>query len=692
MVGRQGKHNNKSYNVKAAWRDDCKPLSENRLYCFFRTKISMPINVLVHATFDLTADRNSLVESDDNVFILNILCDLIADLGESLCVPGEASYKALEFLSPIGDFQQTLEWDGFSFRDSYYTKIAAKKVFPTVNNKYISFEDQPKFYTEKFAKFLRGAPAEHLLQHTSNSKISKFIHEIAKITNNSLEYEYEDIVSAVEFVLPDLSLDDRAALCLMFINKFSQKIKDPVPRFTLDENGNPVDSDTKLFFPPEKKNMKFPDLPKFANMFFLNKDLLQAFQNLPELENPSLNTLYEKLSPLKNINQYRLNDIIRFVKNALQNNPENTKNTFQTEFLSWLWQLYQQGYLKNDSTALPDSVAFPDCENIMRESSTLYLGANYHNFITENLYPGQTEKFAGKPAFLENEDPNEVKNFLRLLGVKEFPPLVKRKINLHTNEDYKKYLVDNMQLPLKIVGRYQDIYTTREEISNANFSSVEVTTIDGLDEILKTSPTKAILDWIDSDSDLKNALLGKYENSTSKGYICREEQRNYREILGEYLASYIRYVFATNKWIEIDGVRYAPYQCLLSEKIGTSFAPKLVTPDLKSFIPASKGNDISSLQKLLEELGAPSDYASLDTETFYTLLLELPLKDKEGKISRSIYRNLLNKKGLSKKLDESNPTYKKFLQAGKVYCKSTGQFEPIGEVKYLLENIRQCRQ
>ena len=126
VVGRQDKYKNKMYDVKAAWRDDCNPLSDNRLYCYFRTKIPMPINVLVHATLDLTADRNSLVESDDNVFILNILCDLIADLAESLCVSGEASYKALEFLSPIGDFQQTLEWDGFSFRDSYYTKIAAK--------------------------------------------------------------------------------------------------------------------------------------------------------------------------------------------------------------------------------------------------------------------------------------------------------------------------------------------------------------------------------------------------------------------------------------------------------------------------------------------------------------------------------------------------------------------------------------
>lgn len=295
---------------------------------------------------------------------------------------------------------------------------------------------------------------------------------------------------------------------------------------------------------------------------------------------------------------------------------------------------------------------------------------------------------------MENKDLNEVKNFLRLLGIRDFPQIVKRKIDLRPNENYKKYLIENIEVPLNTV-EYPETYNTKDEIENANFLSVEVSTIDGLDVILKTAPTRAIFEWIDSDSDLKNALLGKYENSTSKGYIYRRQQKCSRIIPGQYLASYIRYVFATSKWIEIDGLRYAPYQCLLSEKIGTSFAPKLVTPDLKGFIAAPKGNNnhfIRFLQELLEELGASPDYASLDTKTFYTLLLELPHKDKEGKISRSIYNNLLNKKGLSKKLDESNPTYKKFLQEGKVYCKSTGQFEPIGDVRYLLENISNALQ
>lgn len=342
---------------------------------------------------------------------------------------------------------------------------------------------------------------------------------------------------------------------------------------------------------------------------------------------------------------------------------------------------------------LPDSVVFPDRKGIMREVSLLYLGYEFGNSVTENLYPGQTKKFADKPTFLAKADINEVKNFLRILGIKEFPPIVKREIDLRNNEGYKKYLVDNMDLPLKTAGGgSQDSYNTVQEIKDARLSSVKVTAIDDLEEILTTSPTKSIFGWINTDSDLRKSLE-RYEDRTSEGRIRRGNQLNDRIIPGQHLPSYIRYVFATSKWIEIDRERYAPYQCLLSGKIGTSFAPQLANPDLEQFIDKSNSNsNLQIIHDLLVSLGAPSDYTNLNTETFYRLLFELPDKDKDGKISRAVYNNLLNKKGLIQKLDKDNLLYRKFLQEGKVYCKTTGQFEPVEEVRYLMENISNARQ
>lgn len=702
VVERQGLYHNKKYNVKVAYRNGFKALVDNRLYSYFRTKIPMPINALVHATLDLTADRNSLNESEDNAFILNALCDLIAELAEDLCVSPDVSYNALEILAPVGDFPPALNWSGFSFRDSYYAKIAAKNVFPTVNQTYISFEPQPKFYKENFAKFLRGNPAEHLLLHTSNTNIQEFLYELAKSTGQCLEYKYNKIVDAINFALPKLSIEYRAELWLLFTNKFSHIIKDNdiVPKFALDENEQIVNVDTRIFFPPE--NVQFPLPPKFAKIVFLNRALLKALQNLPELKNASLTTVYEKLSIFKNIHQYRLNEVIRFVNNYLQNESsrikkrnkkrKNHNNNHQVEFLIWLWKLYQSKYLKDDSTALPDSVVFPDRKGIMREASSLYLGYEFGNPVTENLYPGQTNKFAGKPTFLAKADINEVNNFLHILGIREFPIIVKREIDLRNNEDYKKYLVDNISLPLKTTGGGpQDSYNTPQEIKDARLSSVKVMAIDGLEEILTTSSTKSILGWISNDSNLRKSLE-KYEDRTSEGRIQRGNQWNDRIIPGQHLPSYLRYVFATSKWIEIDGARYSPDQCLLSGKIGTRFAPYLVNPNLEQFTGKSNcNNNLHFIHNILASLGAPSDYTNLNTETFYRLLLALPDKDKDGKISRAVY-NLLVKKGLSKKLDKDNLFYKKFIKEGKVYCKTTGKFEPVEEVRYLMENISNALQ
>lgn len=318
VVGRSGKYDDRSYNVKFACAQAYESLYENHLFSFFRTKITMPINALAHATLDLKSDRNTPVESETNAAIFNHLCDLIDDWAEGSCVSGATSYNVLEILAPKRDFPEGLKWHGFSFEDSYYRKIAAKKIFPTVNQEYISFYDNPKFYTEDFGRFLHGTHVKNLLCQTDATDIQNFLFELAKKTDKkSLEYEYEEFVEAINTSLEDLSLDARAAMWLMFIEKFGKKMKNPVPRFPLDEEGDPVDADTPLFFPPLQGFRKFPDPPKFAKFVFLNRDLLNSLQRLQG--GATLDTLYEKLRSFENIKRYEIKDIIWVVRTSIKN-------------------------------------------------------------------------------------------------------------------------------------------------------------------------------------------------------------------------------------------------------------------------------------------------------------------------------------------------------------------------------------
>lgn len=717
MATRVGKYEERNFNVKAAWTPDFKSLTENRLYCYFRTKIELPINVLAHATLDLSADRNSLIESKANFYILNRLCELLSDLAESNCKGGSPSYHALEMLSPHGVFPKTLEWCDFSFRKTYYAKLANKRIYPTVNGKYISFADRPKFYKENFAKYLCGPLVDNLLCYTDNSEIHELIQVLSKTNGQLLEYTYKDFVAAIDSRLSALSIMERADLWLMFINKYGNKIfcynfgnviKEPLPMFALDEEGKAVNSGTTIFFPPDNQSQEFPKPPKFAKLVFFNRDLLEALKSKSEIKNHSRSAIYDMLSPFKNIFQYNLNNIIRHVKSSLENKSskitnnnikasENIINDYQIEFLEWLWKLYKNNYLNadNNNNEILKSIKFPDRSGAWQEASKLYTGIDYGNEITEKIFASKTEMLAGKFDFLEEEDKSKVKKFLQLLGVNYFPPIKKIEIDLLKNEKLKYYLADNIKYPLRATAKSltDNLYNSPNDIMSAYFKSIKINSIENLDKILVSSPTNVILDWIGNDYDLKKALSCEYENDDSEGQIRSYSQGTFREIPGEHLPSYIRYIFSTSKWIEFEGVRYAPSQCLLLGKNGANFPPYLVSPDLNDFLDKSKSSKnltIGTLRELLINLGAHSDYSSLDTETFYTLLLMLPENDEGGRISRSIYK--IHKKGLAKGLDTSSSSYKKFQQKGKVFCKTTGNFEPISEVFYLKDNLSSILQ
>lgn len=163
-------------------------------------------------------------------------------------------------------------------------------------------------------------------------------------------------------------------------------------------------------------------------------------------------------------------------------------------------------------------------------------------------------------------------------------------------------------------------------------------------------------------------------------------QQNLRTLSGEQLASYVRFVFATSKWIEVEGDRYSPKQCLFASKIGSLFVPLVVAPDLDLYIENQnrKIAETTAVQDILERIGAASEYSDLDTETFYSLLLKLPEVDESGDISKAIYTSVLKSGGL-KVFDSKNSAYQQFLQSGKVFCKSSKSYISRKEAYYLTE-------
>ena len=682
VIFREGNYEKQKYGVTIAYKTDM-TVKPDVLYSYFKTKVQFPVPALVHATFDLNADRNHLSETDANKLILKVICNTLVELA-LLTATECVNYAPLALLSTIGEFPADLSWEDFNIRDYYYDAIAEKKVLPTVNGEYISFNESPRFYESTIADYLSGDSFGKLMPHTDNITVSKMVKAIAKYRSVSLRYVYIDIVNGINSILGAVSINTRAALWLDFIKEYGNEVvPHKKPLFVLDTKGKNVDDDIQVFLPSEGASFSSP--PDFTRIVFLNRELVTALRELRGKDS-SLRSLAIELSKF-NVREYNLANIINTVISKLRNREhqgsKKTRGCYE-DTLEWLWKLWNANVLKNEMPAV-NAVPLLNRKGTAKNASELFFGKDFGNEITEDLFGGNGELFVAHPrriALSETTKPRYVE-FLSSLGVAYYPR--KKSIQLRpVPEGYKELIYQSIKkYPLLAEdNRYQNL----QEFRSAYFGYVMVTGIEQIAEILLKASTKSIIDWIRNDDALRQ-LLADYEHSSSQGYVYNNYQQKYRAFAGDQIASYLRYVFATSKWIEVDGQRYSPKQCIFVSKIGSDFSPLLVAPDLGLFVnnQHKKIAETTAIQDILERIGAAADYSELDTETFYSLLLRLPEVDTDGDISKSLYTSVLRAGGLQQKLNTKSQAYRQFMQTGKVYCKSSKAYEDLHSVYYLTE-------
>lgn len=681
ILSREGNFVKQRYGVMVAYKEDMSAVPDV-LYSYFKTKVQFPVHALVHATFDLNADRNHLDETEANKHILKVICDTLVNLAlltTSECV----NYAPLSLLSTIKDFPNDLSWDDFSINDYYLDAVAASNVFPTVDNKYISFAENPKFYDSNIADLLSGDAFPTLMPPTDNTAIRTMLKAIAKHRKVSMRYPYDEITTGINTILPSLQIRERAALWLAFINEYKNDITlENKPHFVLDSIGNVVTDDQQVFFPAE--NIEFSSPPDFTKIVLMNKDLVGALRDLQGKES-TLRSLATELSKF-NVREYNLPNIINAVISRLRGRvyqtSKKTRGCYE-ETIEWLWKLWKANVLKNEMSALT-TIPLINRKGEVKNANELYFGKEFGNEVTENLFYSSDDLFVSIPKRITlNELTNQqYVEFLSTLGVAHFPRKTKEIIR-PISYAYRELIYTSIKkYPLLA---WDNCYHNEQEFRNTTLGYVEVATVEHLDEILRKATTKSIIEWIRQDESLRQ-LLSDYEPGTSRAYVIDTYQQKYRVISGEQLASYLSFAFATSKWIEVEGIRYSPKQCLFVSKIGTTFAPIIVAPNLDLLIDNHnrRNSETNAVQGILEQIGCASDYSDLDTETLYSLLLVIPEADDGGEISKALYISILKSGGL-RSFNSDNAKYQEFLQSGKVYCKSSKTYAAIKDVHYLNE-------
>lgn len=675
-----GEHDGKRYEICVAYTDDLN-MNSDVIYSYFKTDIEFPLPILVHGTFDLTADRNHLIKNETNKFVLAELCSLIIAAAKDISI-SSVDYSPLKLLALINDFPKELEW--FDFQKHYINTVASSAILPTVNGIYISFVDSPKYYVNNLADYLGGVDFEKLLLYTDEKHIQNFIKKVALEKRVVLKYDYLNITIAINKILNKFTMEKRSYCAVAFLKEYNGLMEKSVPSFLIDMYNLTVRKDQIVYLQPESQTEEFSQPPEFTKIGYLHADMRKAFSEVL-----GLNQARDIAAQLEiyNIKEYNLTTIIQGITARLTNlENASSKNTVNcaVEAVKWLWKNREAIKKLNTSQFY---VYLVDRNDKIQSSSKLYWGKEYGDNVCDNLFINREDLFVccAKKYGIEDNYLDEFKEFFSRFGVAQTPRIQFKEVNM--SGEYVNTIKRNFVFPLKAEDNF---YKTEENYVDKRVSIRSIAklhTIEHLDIIMEKASTKAIIQWLIMDIDVLAKASQKTESDKSCIWIAEYKQKRYRRLSSSSVISYIRFILYSSKWIEVNGDRYAPSQCILFSKVANKLLPVVIAPNLDDyFVGETKRNKkLSEIKEILIKIGMAQEFSELGISTFYEILLMLPRVDNNGELSKALYASIIESQGFDESDYLTNKLFQQYLEIGEVFCKNHKKFTPIQETYYLTE-------
>lgn len=677
-----GSYKNKNYELGIAWNEQLND-DRNVVFSYFSTKVRFQFPALLHGTFELSSDRNQLVNdtSGHNAFLIGKLAELLVNTALQISATcTKANYQPLKLLNIDFDNIDAI-FNEYKLKESLHEQIKKNTLFPTVNNTYITHTENPVNYSLPIAEIISGEDVKNLLIHTQDEGIK----DLLKVIGGYI-YKIPYFMSILSKRMTQLSISEYAHLFYYFINTYEDDISDSSfnvnemsPVF-ISEKSNPIEWGVPIFLPP-KGDIEFnlPDL----GIHFLDKKFVEAYLELCDDEN-TLKKHFEYFG----VKEYSFQE----VTTALIENysDENISKTEVKELHFYLYPLY-----KNETDEKPNKLEI-DIPIITQNAkvanaSGVYFGLNYGNGITGTLYSYDKSKLLASPKSFGLEDSEEsiIKYFL-WLGVAHYP----RMKQIRVTEEFVEYSMRNYDYKRKKHDAYFDKYKSYYDFKRdfPQYYERSAQTVDDIENILNHNEAETIIAWIYLDNHLKTYLDEDFEPDTSKITIGLYNAKYSREMKGREIKSHIKWQLSNLPWIKTEGSneKRPPAICTTSETISADFSPLIEKVKINYDTSIFRLNNIQSdkVDYLLLLVGVNKTISSFPVGTLYSIMNKLPAIDPEGGKARSFYRELaINYE--EKNIDTNNDEYESFMNYGEVLCKQLGKYEykEINSV-YYVENKR----
>lgn len=649
-----------AYNMDPSYRENIR--KNGVLYSFFKTEIRMPFPFLIHGTFDLTSERNSLIkENYNNKILIGHLIDFIIAKGTLIAEESEScDYEALKFLIPATDIY-FLDKE-YNFSKMLKEKIRNYNVFPTIGGIYISIDDNPKYSDREFCNILNPNSFSNLLKKCDDTKIRDFI-----VKDNCINfYENEEIIELINKDADEYVANGRNAKIIeLYLDEYRNY--KAAPAILSDNEGKRIiDNETKIFNNPESTF----ELPNWSKLRFINKNLEMELRDYWKCN------AREMTDKLENFGCYEYS--FDRILSVLINQCKEDKNRV-ISLLKWLFDNWKNNGQRFVSSLTNIDVKVISRDGIIVDCSKSYFGSEYNNKIGERIINN-----VSKNSFIadldtlkfEKESLELVIIFFKQLGVMKYPPIESVELDCDKLLDYIKY--NSKYFPVLSIEKNEQI--KHSMFFSQNKKNVKVDAIKGLDKILDNADFNDILYWIFDDNNLYLHITSDREindESYMKGYPQHKQAARY--VRKSQMKSYLNKVFVEYEWLPtISNKKVSSYNCTLSyHKL--SPVVEVLKIDYEFLDSLFKRNCKKDVEVLLEKLNIADDIEYLSKEKIYEIMLKLPELDFDYTLGKKIYTklNLYYKEEKLDKLITDNKNYEKFKKSGMLLAEINKKYKYV---------------
>ncbi|PKN12438.1 MAG: hypothetical protein CVU69_08125 [Deltaproteobacteria bacterium HGW-Deltaproteobacteria-4] len=638
-------------------------LKTSPLFSHFPTEIELPLPVVCHVTLELNQNRNHTEPRKSNKYVLDQLAIFLAEVAESRSrnYP-EGPNAGFRLLLPLSNYPSDLVRE--EFPEQLILAAQERAIIPTLSGIPMCPKD---------ARIVKGE---------DNSWLPATVFPEVAVVRSEKEREFFAALKVPQLVNnelrrriiehKDLSVNERASLISGLIRyEIDRSVHSS--SLLLDNNNDTVLDASQVFLAPSATST--PTLPDWMSLRFLHDGL--RIELMRQLKAQDVRDLQGKLSSF-GVLEYSLANLIRRLltdANRLKRRQPDLTTKIDEDVRAAVFSFFLTEGKTGKRPDFPANVSLPlpTQAGATASADKLYFGSGYgsHGNILQSLYTKSLDKLVVAPDRTGlTGSPDDIQAFLTWIGVAEWP---REEFNDHPDDGFLNFVLGKILYPTKF-GEY--FFETMEKVQNPRLTKIR--SVDSLKEILSNAPPAAITAWLALDTRIHHWLRPQTDNAQlTARYSADINLRLYRNPL----PSYLRWKIESTSWIPSEnGELLRPRDCVLGQRAIEALFPRPPKPSSEEMDRFRLVD--ADLIEGWRRAGVLTSLAELELEDIYARLTELPERDPEGKLARSLYRWLLDASDLA--MGSGAAAKERFIKSGKmwgVHREITGYY-PVNDLRH----------